>query len=107
MSPHTGLHTPDDDVIARLHEASEIPDVQFDTPAVLAMARRVLRRRRRRQAFGAVIGAGLVAMTLAGPVHLAGVGSLTIPGSHQVRTLLGVEDPDAPLPPPASTWANC
>jgi hypothetical protein len=98
MSSQTGLHTPDDDVVARLRDASAVPDVRFDTPAVLATARRALRRRRRRQAFGGVVGAGLLALTLAGPVHLAGVGTLTIPGGHQVRTLLGVEDPDAPAP---------
>jgi hypothetical protein len=98
MSSQTGLHTPDDDVVARLRDASAVPDVRFDTPAVLATARQALRRRRRRQAFGGVVGVGLLALTLAGPVHLAGVGTLTIPGGHQVRTLLGVEDPDAPAP---------
>jgi hypothetical protein len=96
MIPQTGLHTPDD-VVARLRKASAIPDVRFDTQAVVATAQRALRRRRRRQAFG-VVGAGLLALTVAGPVHLAGVGTLTIPGSHQVRTMLGVEDPDAPAP---------
>ena len=45
-----------------------------------------------------MVGAGLLALTLAGPVHLAGVGTVTMPGGHQVRTLLGVEDPDAPAP---------
>ena len=35
---------------------------------------------------------------MAGPVHLPGVGTLTMPGGHQVRTVLGVEDPDAPAP---------
>lgn len=97
MSPQTGLHSPDD-VVARLREASAVPDVRFDALAVLAMARRALRRRRRWQAFGGVVGAGVLALTLAGPVQLAGIGTLTIPGSHEVRTLLGVEDPDALAP---------
>jgi hypothetical protein len=57
--PQAGRHTPDD-VVARLREASAAPDVRFDTPAVLATARRALRRRRRRQAFGGVVGAGLM-----------------------------------------------
>jgi hypothetical protein len=97
MSSQSGLHTPDD-VVARLRDASAVPNVRFDTPAVLATTQRALRQRRCRQAIGGVVGAGLLALTLAGPVHLAGVGTLTIPGGHQVRTLLGVEDADAPAP---------
>ena len=98
MSPRTGLDSPDD-VVARLREAAHaVPDVRFDTPAVLASARRALRRRRRRQAVVGVVGAGLVALTVAGPVHLPGVGTFAMPGGHQVRVGLGVEDPDAPAP---------
>jgi hypothetical protein len=97
MNPQTGLQNPDH-VVARLREASAIPNVHFDTPAVVASAQRALRRRRRRQAIGGVVGAGLVAMTLAGPVHLAGVGTFTVPGGHQVRSWLGVVDPDTPAP---------
>jgi hypothetical protein len=107
MSPHTGLHTPDDDVIARLHEASEIPDVQFDTPAVLAMARRVLRRRRRRQAFGAVIGAGLVAMTLAGRCIWRASAPSPFPAVTRCARCSVSRTRMRRLPPPASTWANC
>lgn len=98
MSPRTGPHTPDN-VVARLREgAHAVPDVRFDTPAVVATARRALRRRRRRQAVVGVVAAGLIALTVVSPVHLPGVGTLTMPGSHQVRTALGVEDPDAPAP---------
>ena len=98
MSPRTGLDSPDD-VVARLREAAHaVPDVRFDTPAVLATARRALRRRRRRQAVVGLVGAGLVALTVAGPVHLPGVGTFAMPGGHQVRVGLGVEDPDAPAP---------
>jgi hypothetical protein len=98
MSPRTGLHTPDD-VVARLREdAHAVPDVRFDTPAVVAAARRALHRRRRRQAVVGVAAAGLLALTVASPVHLPGVGTLTMPGGHEARTALGVEDPDAPAP---------
>ena len=97
MSSPAGLHTPDD-VVARLREASAVPNVRFDTPAVLASAQRALGRRRRRQAIGGVVGAGVVALTLAGPVHLTGVGTFAMPGGHQARTVLGLEDPDAPAP---------
>jgi hypothetical protein len=96
MSPHD-LHTPDD-VVARLREASSVPDVRFDSQAVLTRARRALRRRRRWQAVSGVAAVGLVALTVAGPVHLSGVGTFAMPGGHQVRTVLGVEDPDAPAP---------
>jgi hypothetical protein len=98
MSPRTDLHTPDD-VVARLRQdAHAVPHVRFDTSAVLATARRALRRRRRRQAVVGVVGAGLVALTVAGPVHLSGVGTFAMPGGHQVRIALGVGDPDAPTP---------
>lgn len=97
MSSQTGLPTPDD-VIARLREAAAVPDVRFDARAVLTSARRALRRRHRRQTVGGVVGAGLLVLTLAGPVHLEGVGTLTVPGGHEVRTLVGIEDPDAPAP---------
>jgi hypothetical protein len=94
MSP---LHTPDD-VVARLRDASAVPDVRFDTPAVLATARHALRRRRRRQTFVGAAAAGLLALTVAGPVHLPGGGVLAMPGGHQVRTWLGAEDPGEPAP---------
>ncbi len=98
MSPRTGPHPPDD-VVARLREgAHAVPDARFDTPAVVATARRALHRRRRRQTLVGVVAAGLLALTVASPVHMPGVGTLTMPGGHQVRTVLGVEDPDAPAP---------
>ncbi|MGH3476987.1 MAG: hypothetical protein ACRDQD_09130 [Nocardioidaceae bacterium] len=100
MSPQTGPQTPDD-VVARLREdAHAVPDMRFDTPAVLATARRALRRRRRRQTVVGLVAGGLFALTVASPVHVPGVGTLTMPGGHQVRIVLGVEDPDAPAPAP-------
>jgi hypothetical protein len=33
-------------------------------------------------------------------VHLSGVGTVTMPGSHELRGVLGVSDPDAPAPAP-------
>ncbi|GAA1017705.1 hypothetical protein Aple_024620 [Acrocarpospora pleiomorpha] len=98
MSPRTGPRTPDD-VVTHLREAAHaIPDVRFDTPAVLATAQRALRRRRRRQTVAGAVTAGLLALTVASPVRLPGVGTLTMPGGHQVRTVLGLEDPAAPAP---------
>jgi len=94
------LHTPDD-VVARLREAAHaVPHVSFDTSAALAAARQALRRRRRRQLAVGVVAAGLLALTVASPVHLPGVGTVTMPGSHQVRGVLGVENSDTPAPAP-------
>jgi hypothetical protein len=103
MSPRTDPNTPDtpDDVVARLRDgAHAVPRVRFDTPAVLATVRRSLHRRRRRQAAVGVVAAGVLALTLASPVHLPGVGTLIMPGGHQVRGVLGLEDPAAPAPAP-------
>jgi hypothetical protein len=100
MSREPGSHAADD-VVARLREgAHDVPHVRFDTNAVLATARRALRRRRRRQSVAGVAAAGLVALTVASPVHLPGVGTVTMPGGHQVRGVLGVEVPDGPAPAP-------
>jgi hypothetical protein len=100
MSPRTDLDTPDD-VVARLREgAHAVPDVRIDTPTVVATARQALRRRRRRQAAVGVVAAGLVALTVASPVHVPGIGTLTMPGGQQVRTVFGVEVADSPGPAP-------
>jgi len=100
MSSGTGPHTTDD-VVARLREgAAAVPHARFDTVAVLAAARGALRRRRRRQTTAGVVAGGLLALTLAGPVHLPGVGTVTMPGGHELRGVLGVEDLDGPAPAP-------
>ncbi|GIH28675.1 hypothetical protein Aph01nite_69850 [Acrocarpospora phusangensis] len=96
MSPPTP-----DDVVARLREgAHTIPDVRFDASAVLATARRALHRRRRRQTLAGLVTASLIALTVTSPVRLPGVGTLTMPGSQQVRTLLGFENATATPPAP-------
>jgi hypothetical protein len=99
MSQHTAKPTPDD-VVARLRDASAVPDVRFDTGAVLSTVQRAQRRRRRRQALVGVAAAGVLALTVAGPLRMPGVGTVTMPGGHELRTLLGVVDADAPAPPP-------
>lgn len=99
MSQHTATPSPDD-VVARLRDASTVPDARFDTSAVLATVQRAQRRRRRRQAVVGVAAAGLLALTVVGPLHVPGVGTVTMPGGHQVRTVLGVVDPDTPAPAP-------
>jgi hypothetical protein len=100
MSHDTGSH-PTDDVVARLREgAHAVPAVRFDTRAVLAGAKEALRRRRRRQTVAGGVAAGLVALTVASPVRLPGVGTVTMPGGHEVRSVLGVEDADRPAPAP-------
>jgi hypothetical protein len=94
------VNTPDD-VIARLREdAHAVPDVQIYTPAVVAMARRALHRRRRRRVVAGGVVAGLFALTVASPVHLPGVGTLTMPGGHEVRIVLGIDAPDTAAPRP-------
>jgi hypothetical protein len=99
MTQHSTTPTPDD-VVARLRGASAVPDARFDTGAVIAAVRRARRRRRRRQAVVGGAAAVLLAVTVAGPLRVPGVGTVTMPGGHQVRTLLGVVDADAPAPTP-------
>jgi hypothetical protein len=100
MSPETGSPATDD-VVARLREgASAVPHARFDSVAVLASAREALRRRRRRQSVTGAVAGGLLALTVASPVHLPGVGTVTMPGGHELRGVLGVQDPDAPAPEP-------
>lgn len=91
------MSTPTDDVVARLREgAHEVPRVQLDTAGVVAAARRALFRRRRRQGVGGAVAALLVAFALVGPVHVPGVGTVSVPGSYQVRSGLGLQDPSTP-----------
>lgn len=89
-----------DDVISRLRDAAyEVPSTRLDAAAVTAAARSALRRRRRRQ--GAAVGTVLTAvvLTLTSPVHVPGVGTLTMPAARQARDLVGLGT-DRPVPPP-------
>jgi hypothetical protein len=95
------LSTPDDDVVTRLRESAyAIPPAHLDARAVLATAQRALHRRRRRQTAACLAVAGVLALTVASPVHVQGVGTVTMPGGYHVRRALGVQDPDTPSPPP-------
>lgn len=90
-----------DDVVALLRAgAHTVPGARFDERVVLARSRRALRRRRRWQAVVGAAAAGLFALTLASPVHLPGVGTVTMPGGHQLRSVLGLQIPDGPAPVP-------
>ena len=101
MSGETGSHATDDAVVARLRDAAHaVPRVQVDPAAVLTTAKRALRRRRRRQSVAGVLIAGLLALMATSPVHLPGVGTVTMPGGHQVRAVLGVGDPAGPARAP-------
>ena len=88
----------DTDVLARLRAGSDtVEERQFDAHEVLAGSRRALRRRRSWQAVGACTTAALVAFSLAvaGPVPVPGLGDVTLPGSEEVRELLGLAEADA------------
>jgi hypothetical protein len=88
----------DTDVLARLRAGAEtVEEHPFDAEAVLAGSRRALRRRRSWQAAGVCTTAAVVAfsLVLAGPVPVPGLGDVTLPGSEQVRELLGIADADA------------
>lgn len=88
----------DTDVLARLRAGADtVEEHPFDAEAVLAGSRRALRRRRSWQAVGACTTAAVVALSLAlaGPVPVPGLGDVTLPGSEQMRELLGLVDADA------------
>jgi hypothetical protein len=87
----------DTDVLARLRAGADtVEEHRFDTHEVLAGSRRALRRRRSWQAVGACTTAAAVAfsLALAGPVPVPGLGDVTLPGSEQVREVLGLVDAD-------------
>lgn len=80
------------DVEARLRAAGEVEAPGFDVDYVLVMSRRALWRRRSRQAIGAcVIAAAVFVLALAGPMRVPGFGYVVLPGSEQVRGLVGWE----------------
>ncbi|MDR7383259.1 hypothetical protein [Promicromonospora iranensis] len=85
----------DTDVLARLRAGADtVEEHRFDAHEVLAGSRRALRRRRSWQAVGACTTAAAVALSLAltGPVPVPGLGDVTLPGSEQVRELLGITE---------------
>jgi hypothetical protein len=87
----------DTDVLARLRAGADtVEEHRFDAHEVLAGSRRALRRRRSWQAVGACTTAAAVAfsLALAGPVHAPGLGDVTLPGSEQIRELLGIAEAD-------------
>lgn len=88
----------DTDVLARLRAGADtVEEHRFDAQAVLAGSRHALRRRRSWQAVGACTTAAAVAfsLALAGPVPVPGLGDVTLPGSEQMRELLGISEADA------------
>src|SRR5262245_13435290 len=86
----------DDDVVARLRAgAPGYPDAGPDAGRTLAGARRALRRRRRGWALGSVaaVVAVVVGLTAVGPLRLPGLGTLVMPGRHDIGALPNQGDP--------------
>lgn len=82
------------DVVARLRAGAEsVTGHDLDADEVLTRSRRALRRRRSWQAFGAGTTAAVVtfALALAGTIPVPGMGEMTLPGSEQIRRLVGLE----------------
>jgi hypothetical protein len=101
----------DTDVLARLRASADtVEEHRFDAHEVLTESRRALRRRRTWQAAGACTTAVVVtfSLALAGPVPVPGLGDVTLPGSEQMRELLGLAEADASdcvAPEPAARQA--
>lgn len=95
----------DTDVLARLRAGADtVEERRFDAHEMLTESRRALRRRRTWQAAGACTTAVVVTFSLAlvGPVPVPGLGDVTLPGSEQMRELLGLaEASDCAVPEPA------
>lgn len=86
----------DRDVLTRLRAGAEmVEEHRFDADQVLTGSRRALRRRRSWQAVGACTAAVAFSLTLAGTVPVPGVGDVTLPGSVQMRELLGITESEA------------
>lgn len=78
----------DDAVVAYLRaNAPGLPAARFDPRAITARARRALRRRRLRASVVSVAAATSVylALALAGPMAVPGLGSVAVPGSDALR----------------------
>ncbi|WP_369370478.1 hypothetical protein AB1046_17010 [Promicromonospora sp. Populi] len=83
----------DTDVTARLRAgADSMTGRNFDTHEVLEGSKHALRRRRSWQAIAAgTTVVATLALALAGPVPVPGIGELALPGSKQIRSLFGLE----------------
>jgi hypothetical protein len=91
----------DEAVVAYLRaRAPGLPPAQFDPRAVTSRARRALRRRRLRHAAAAVTGAAAayLALALAGPLAVPGLGSVTVPGGDALRPIVAGPDPERTHP---------
>jgi hypothetical protein len=84
---------PDDAIVAHLRaRAPGLPTAQFDARAVTARARHAWRRHRRRNTIvtAAVSGtvAAYLALALAGPVSVPGLGTMSVPGGAAIRSMV-------------------
>jgi hypothetical protein len=83
----------DDAVVAYLRDrAPGLPAAPFDARAVTSRARGALHRRRRRVRSSVVVAAGAtaayLALTVAGPLPVPGVGTVSVPGGDALRALV-------------------
>jgi hypothetical protein len=94
---------PDDAIVAYLRtRAPGPPTTVLDARAVTSRARRALRRRHRRIRNTSVTAGGTAAayllLVLTGPVAVPGVGTLNVPGGHELRAMVGDLIPGPPGP---------
>lgn len=91
---------PDHDAVVALLRsgAPGLPTLRSDPRTVTSRARRALRRRRLRNSVLAVTGAAAayLALALAGPLPVPGVGTVTVPGSQPLRALASRSFPFGP-----------
>jgi len=88
------MSTDDMDVVGRLRAGTDsVTGRNFDTDEVLERSKQALHRRHTWQTAvaGTTTVALAVALALAGPVLVPGVGKLELPGSEQVRGLVGLD----------------
>ncbi|GAA4671361.1 hypothetical protein [Phytohabitans rumicis] len=86
----------DDDVVARLRAgAPSYPDAGPDAERTLVAARRALRRRRGRRAFGSVaaVAAAVIGLTAVHPIELPGLGTSVTPGGPDDSSLPNQSEP--------------
>jgi hypothetical protein len=97
MDPNREPLPSDDAVVAYLRaHAPGLPTARFDARAVTSGARGALRRRRLRNSVLAVAGAATtyLALALAGPLPVPGLGAVSLPGGHALRGVVGGFVPD-------------
>jgi len=95
---------PDDAIVARLRAgAPGLPAAPFDARAVTARARQASRRYRRRISVVTAILAGTLtgylALALAGPLPVPGLGTVSVPGGAAIRSMVGDLIPGQPPGP--------